>query len=225
MENKVDLNLRKDLFFLANIFILVTLISTLTIRHSSSLTLDAFKREDYILIAPFCAIIMGRAFYEILNIIKKFRPLFFLCVLIIPILLILDVLPFMSFINKIGSTDTTEEATIAQLLDVIMNLNHSKIYVDDNLLVKALRWNLYKREICGEEINYLALELNPGQERFEIVNRTLENENILYVFTFPTSPFYEDFLQIVKQFNKTIILEKSVHSKTKDVTYNIYRVL
>ena len=206
----------KDVFLLLNFLIIASLISTLTV--------SVFRAEEFVMLSPICAIIVGRAISEILKISKQFwRPLSYFAILFIVCLLLVNIYIFFKpFIQR--NWDKGEDSCISKgerVVNSILGFNHSVICVSDPSSIINFNWHMYNKGVYNETFC-----------RFFVSNK-LEDEDVLYVLAgegcmehpINENRTVESFLEIVDQYNKTAVIEDLFYLESGDLAYVIYRVI
>lgn len=210
---------RKNLFIILNFIILFILISTLT--------LTAFKFEDFILVSPLYAIIIGWSLYTITKkLISKFHLYGFL---------IFMILIFMIFVKNMEIYDYALEmenfgcVNYGSELSLFVNkMNCSNIITDINFLRDFLWWHIFDKEFYPLSFEYDSTEII--MERLN----TYFKEGNCYIFTLKKCQltwYREQYLKTNQTFSKfieenkiTIINEKTINSKEGDELFKIYKI-
>lgn len=199
----------KDIFLFLNFLITAVFISTLTIT--------LFRPQEFLMILPMCAMIFGRAFSEILKKFSRFqKSLFYFTIVIMSLLLLFNTnVFFRNFYKYIYENTCVSEA--GKVVDSLLELNHSSIYLTDHSSIMVFNWHFYNRGSRDERL-YIFFE------RKEFDNNALYALSAMACSDGAPDRKIENFIEIMNQHNKTVVLEESFYLEPENLVYAIYRI-
>jgi len=216
---------KKDLFLIVNFFVIVILIS--------SVTPTTFRTQEFWILIPICAIIIGITLSEILISIKDLSQKLYYSLVPAVLFLILIHITY-SFICSIYTNnvaikkESLHECVFhpEKVVDAICNIEHSCIVVNRVNFIFQLNWYLYKRMEYKEKFyNFFC----NSTDREKLLN----DNKALYVFggtnclsreAVKRGNTIENFLDYVDKYRKKAVMEELFLSETGDVAYAIYRI-
>ncbi|MFH8120327.1 MAG: glycosyltransferase family 39 protein [Candidatus Aenigmatarchaeota archaeon] len=235
---------KEDIFSLSVIFLTSILLSTLTIT--------SFRPGDYLLLSPFFMTIIARGLIEASEYVKKYvRGIFHIFIVVLILFTFYEAINFLIYFCSFPSIEKITPGSYLfdyvcitstkSLIESISTLNYSRIFVDEsNVLPFTLKWYSHGK-ISEEKINFMLVYTEDEETAIEKMIKKLveglEDENTIYILTSENClrfgvyhSFYRKispkniFLNTIKNFNKSVILEKEILSPSGYVMYEIYRV-
>lgn len=203
----------KDLFLLLNFTIISFFISTITIT--------VFRVEEFTMLFPLCALMVGRVMYEVLKISNRHSKSLFLVFAFFTIyLLIFSTYNFFKLFPQYQKNDIrTDCVTIAEeVVDFIIKANQTSVFVSDHGSIMNFEWHMYKR---GVHISNFHI--------FFRYDKLLVGEDSLYVLAGDVcldnkDDTIEKFILITNEYNLKSFPEDSFYLESGDLAYAIYRL-